>query len=43
VRALAYHGLGRKAEAQREIGEAIRIGPPNPVLLQWQERIRAMP
>jgi len=42
ARALAYQGLGRKAEAAREIDEAIRIGPPNPMLLQWQARIRAM-
>jgi tetratricopeptide (TPR) repeat protein len=27
ARALAYHGLGRKADAQREIDAAIRIGP----------------
>jgi tetratricopeptide (TPR) repeat protein len=41
VRAVAYHGLGRKAEAMREIDEAVRMGP-NPMLLQWQARIRAM-
>jgi tetratricopeptide (TPR) repeat protein len=42
ARALAYHRLGRKAEAAREIDEAVRIGPANPMLLQWQARIRAM-
>jgi protein O-mannosyl-transferase len=42
ARAVAYHGLGRKAEAQREIEAAIRIGPANPALQQWQARINAM-
>jgi tetratricopeptide (TPR) repeat protein len=42
ARALAYHGLGRKPEATREIELAIRMGPVNPSLLQWQARIRAM-
>ena len=42
ARAVAYHGLNRKAEAEREIAAAIRIGPPNPALQQWQDRINAM-
>ena len=43
ARAVALHGLGRKREASDEIDTAIRLGPPNPVLGQWQARIRAMP
>ena len=43
ARAMAYHGLGKKADAMREIDTAIRMGPANPALLQWQARIRAMP
>jgi tetratricopeptide (TPR) repeat protein len=43
ARAVAYHGLGRKADAMREIDTAIRMGPVNPALMQWQARIRAMP
>ncbi len=43
ARAVAYHGLKRKREAMAEIEEAIRMGPDNPVLRQWQARIRAMP
>jgi Tfp pilus assembly protein PilF len=43
ARAVAYHGLGRKAEAAREIETAIRMGPDNRVLHEWQARIRAMP
>ena len=43
ARALAYFGLGRKREASEEIDAAIRLGPPNPVLADWQARIRAMP
>jgi tetratricopeptide (TPR) repeat protein len=42
ARALAYHGLNRKVDAQREIEAAIRIGPPNPSLQQWRARIDAM-
>jgi tetratricopeptide (TPR) repeat protein len=43
ARAVALHGLGRKREASEEIDTAIRLGPPNPVLGEWQARIRAMP
>lgn len=42
ARALAYHGLGRKAEALREIETAIRVGPVNPALTQWRAKIEAM-
>ena len=42
ARALAYHGLGRKADAVREIDTAIRMGPVNPVVQQWQAKIHAM-
>jgi Tfp pilus assembly protein PilF len=42
ARAVAYHGMKQKPEAQREIELAIRIGPVNPMLLQWRERIAAM-
>ncbi|HUQ27011.1 MAG TPA: tetratricopeptide repeat protein [Usitatibacter sp.] len=43
ARALAYHGLGRKPEASREIDEAIRARPDNPVLREWRAKILAMP
>jgi Tfp pilus assembly protein PilF len=42
ARAVAYHGLGRKREAQQEIAAAIRIGPVHPALHQWQAKIDAM-
>jgi tetratricopeptide (TPR) repeat protein len=42
ARALAYHGLGRKADATREIDTAIRMGPVNPAVQQWQAKIHAM-
>jgi tetratricopeptide (TPR) repeat protein len=41
-RALANHGMGRKAEALADIEHAIRLAPDNPMLRQWRERIRAM-
>jgi tetratricopeptide (TPR) repeat protein len=41
-RALAHHGLNRKAEALADIDNAIRIGPDNPNLRAWQAKIRAM-
>ena len=41
-RALANHGLNRKAEALSDIENAIRIGPDNPQLREWQARIREM-
>ena len=43
ARALAFYGLGRKDDATREIDTAVRLGPPNPILTQWQAKIRAMP
>ena len=43
ARALAFHGLGRKADAEREIDAAIRIGPDNAMTRELQSRIRAMP
>jgi predicted Zn-dependent protease len=43
ARAVAYHGLGRKAEASQEIEAAVRGSPGNPVLRDWQAKIRAMP
>ncbi len=42
-RALANHGMGNKAEALVDIEHAIRLTPDNPMLLQWRDRIRAMP
>jgi tetratricopeptide (TPR) repeat protein len=43
ARALAFHALKRKAEAQAEIDRALALDPGNPALSQWQARIRAMP
>ncbi|MDH5263730.1 MAG: tetratricopeptide repeat protein [Betaproteobacteria bacterium] len=43
ARALAYHGLKRKAEAIADIDTAIRLGLDNPNTRQWQAKIRAMP
>jgi tetratricopeptide (TPR) repeat protein len=43
ARALAYHGLKRKREAAAEIDAAIRAGPDNAMLREWQAKIRAMP
>jgi Flp pilus assembly protein TadD len=42
-RALARHGLKRKAEALADIESAIRIGPDNPNLHEWRAKIAAMP
>jgi hypothetical protein len=42
ARALAFHGLGRKPEASQEIEAAIAGNPNNPVLREWQAKIRAM-
>lgn len=42
-RALANHGMGNKSEAMADIEQAIRLTPDNPMLLQWRDRIRAMP
>ena len=43
ARAVASHGLGRKADATREIEAAIRLDPRNAVLREWQAKINAMP
>lgn len=43
ARALANHGLGRKTEALSDIDNAIRLGLDNPVIREWQAKIRAMP
>jgi tetratricopeptide (TPR) repeat protein len=43
ARALAYHGLKRKAEAMADIDAAIRGGLDNPNTRSWQAKIRAMP
>jgi len=43
ARALAYHGLKRKAEAVADIDTAIKLGLDNPNTRQWQAKIRAMP
>jgi len=43
VRAIAAYGLGRKAEALREIDAAIGLDPRNAVLRDWQAKIKAMP
>jgi tetratricopeptide (TPR) repeat protein len=42
ARAVAYYGLGRKAQAVPEIDTAIRMGPVNPTVQQWQAKIHAM-
>jgi hypothetical protein len=43
ARAQANHALKRKLEAAADIDEAIRLGPDNPAMQEWRERIRAMP
>ncbi|MBL0141893.1 MAG: tetratricopeptide repeat protein [Betaproteobacteria bacterium] len=43
ARALAYHGLKRKAQALADIDAAIKLGLDNPNTRQWQAKIRAMP
>lgn len=43
ARAVAYHGLKKKPQAQSDIESAIRISPDNPVLRDWAAKIRAMP
>ena len=42
-RALANYGLKRKAEALSDIENAIRAGPEDPHLREWQAKIQAMP
>ncbi|HEY2629173.1 MAG TPA: tetratricopeptide repeat protein, partial [Usitatibacter sp.] len=43
ARAVANYGLGRKADATREIEAAIRLDPRNALLRDWQAKIRASP
>jgi tetratricopeptide (TPR) repeat protein len=43
VRAMARYGMKRKADALADIEIAIRRGPDNPALHQWEARIRALP
>lgn len=43
ARALAHYGLKRKADATEDIEQAIRMGPEDPHLRDWQSRIRALP
>jgi len=42
-RALANHGLRNKAVALADIENAIRLTPDNSMLLEWRNRIKAMP
>lgn len=42
-RALANYGLKRKAEALSDIESAIRAGPEDPHLREWQAKIQALP
>jgi tetratricopeptide (TPR) repeat protein len=42
ARALASYGLGRKADATREIDAAIHLDPRNALLRNWQAKITAM-
>jgi hypothetical protein len=42
ARAVASYGLGRKADAMREIDAAIRLDPRNALLRDWQAKIAAM-
>ncbi len=42
-RALANYGLKRKAEALSDIENAIRAGPEDPHLREWQAKIQALP
>ena len=42
ARALANYGLKRKAEALSDIDNAIRLGPEDPHLREWQARIKAL-
>lgn len=43
ARALANYALKQKADAAADIENAIRLGPEDPHLREWQARIRAMP
>jgi len=42
ARALANYGLKRKAEALSDIDNAIRMGPEDPHLREWQAKIKAL-
>jgi predicted negative regulator of RcsB-dependent stress response len=43
ARAMAHAGLKRKAQAQADIDEALRLGLDNPVIREWQKKIGALP
>lgn len=43
ARALAHFALHRKAEAVSDIDDAMRMGPANANLREWQAKIHAMP
>jgi tetratricopeptide (TPR) repeat protein len=43
ARALANYGLHRKQDALSDIDTAIRLGPDNAMLHEWQAKIRSMP
>jgi protein O-mannosyl-transferase len=43
ARALANYGLKRRDDALADIGEAMRRDPRNPMLRDWESRIRALP
>lgn len=42
ARAIANHGLKRKAEALSDIDNAARLAPTDPNIREWQGRIRSM-
>jgi hypothetical protein len=42
ARAIAHHGLKRKAEAQSDIDNAARLAPGDANIREWQDRIRGM-
>jgi hypothetical protein len=42
ARAIANHGLKRKAEALSDIDNAARLAPNDPNIREWQARIRSM-
>ena len=43
ARAVAYYHLKRKNEALADIQSALRRAPKEPTMLQWQEKIKALP
>jgi tetratricopeptide (TPR) repeat protein len=42
-RALAHYGLKQRGEALADIGEAMKRDPSNPMLREWETRIKALP